>query len=83
MSTGIADGTGEASSPSLSSYSWYGGRLLHTGVMQVPIEASSIYILALMMSTKAGLRLAPPTKKPSMSSALANSLQFFSLTLPP
>ena len=39
--------------------------------------------LALMMSTKAGFKLAPPTRKPSMSACLASSLQFFSETLPP
>jgi hypothetical protein len=37
----------------------------------------------LMMSTNAGFKLAPPTRKPSISGCLANSLQFFSVTLPP
>lgn len=45
--------------------------------------APTIYALALMMSTNAGFKLAPPTKKPSISFSLARSLQFFSLTLPP
>lgn len=36
-----------------------------------------------MISTNAGFKLAPPTKKPSISACFANSLQFFSLTLPP
>lgn len=44
---------------------------------------SPIYCLELMMSTKAGFKLAPPTRKPSMSGCLLSSLQFFSLTLPP
>lgn len=35
------------------------------------------------MSTKAGFKLAPPTRKPSISACLLSSLQFFSLTLPP
>jgi hypothetical protein len=36
-----------------------------------------------MMSTNAGFKLAPPTRKPSISGCFANSLQFFSVTLPP
>lgn len=32
---------------------------------------------------QAGFKLAPPTRKPSISPSFANSLQFFSLTLPP
>lgn len=32
---------------------------------------------------QAGFKLAPPTKKPSISACLASSLQFFSLTEPP
>lgn len=40
-------------------------------------------LLALMISTNSGLREAPPTKNPSTSCSLANSLQFLALTLPP
>jgi hypothetical protein len=39
--------------------------------------------LLLMMSTNAGFKLAPPTRKPSISGCLASSLLFFSVTLPP
>lgn len=39
--------------------------------------------LQLMMSTKAGFRLAPPTRKPSMSGCVLRSVQFFSDTEPP
>ncbi len=39
--------------------------------------------LALMISTKAGFKLAPPTRNPSISPCFASSLQFFSETLPP
>ena len=44
---------------------------------------TTTYLLLLIMSTKAGFRLAPPTRNPSMSACLASSTQFFSLTLPP
>ena len=49
----------------------------------VKTNTPSPYTLALTMSTKAGFKLAPPTRKPSMSCSFARSLQFFSLTLPP
>lgn len=42
-----------------------------------------VYCRQLMMSTKAGFREAPPTRKPSMSASWLSSLQFFSLTEPP
>jgi hypothetical protein len=47
------------------------------------LASFGIYDLALMMSTNAGFKLAPPTRKPSISFSFASSLQFFSLTLPP
>jgi len=37
----------------------------------------------MLQHSQAGFKLAPPTKNPSISSCVANSLQFFSLTLPP
>lgn len=39
--------------------------------------------LLLMISTNAGFKLAPPTRKPSISGCFASSLLFFSVTLPP
>ena len=40
------------------------------------------YCLALMMSTNSGFRDAPPTRKPSTSGWLANSLQVAPVTEP-
>lgn len=42
-----------------------------------------IYLVALTMSTNSGLRLAPPTRKPSMSGQLASSLALAAVTEPP
>ena len=53
------------------------------GTLPVPFMYKIYEDWALIMSTKAGFKLAPPTRKPSMSFSLASSLQFFSLTLPP
>lgn len=43
----------------------------------------AVHILALIICTKSGFREAPPTKKPSISFSLANSLAFPAVTDPP
>jgi len=50
---------------------------------QMHIFGGPDHCFALIMSTNAGFKLAPPTKNPSMSDCVERSLQFFSLTLPP
>lgn len=42
-----------------------------------------IYLVALIMSTNSGLRLAPPTRNPSMSGHEASSLALAAVTEPP
>lgn len=41
------------------------------------------FLRPVQVHSQAGFKLAPPTRNPSTSGCLANSLQFFSVTLPP
>ena len=48
-----------------------------------PADCICVYFVALTMSMNSGLRLAPPTRKPSMSAQAASSLALAAVTEPP